>query len=349
MPAPKISIIIPVYNAASYLEQCIRSALNQSMQETEIIAVNDGSNDDSKMILDQLAATDQRLKVFHNSNRGVSATRNFGLQKVTGEYISFCDADDFMEPTMLAKLYQSIQQNYCDWAICNVNELQEGKQTKTRLNLTDQVLDISNNKEGFVHGLMRFHFDNANWNKLYNTSIIRQNKICFAEDMQIWEDLLFNLQYLQYAKRVAVIAKPLYNYRIISTALFSGQGTDLLPQFNRLYDHYVQFVLARSGVKEAEAFKEEMARIIYYQLLWKAEVKLKREQQGFFKILNAYTQELKRFNPAIFYYPSNERKGVQGIKKQLLQNHSFRLFSFIIAAKPFLKRPYRFVRKLLSM
>lgn len=349
MAAPKISIIIPVYNAAAYLEQCIRSVMNQTMQETEIIAVNDGSTDESKTILDQLAVTDARLKVFHHSNKGVSAARNVGLQHATGEYISFCDADDFMEPGMLAELYQSMQEHHCDWAICNVHVLQEGKETKTRLNITDRVLDIATNKEAFVHGLMRFQYDNANWNKLFNASIIRNNQLCFAEDMRIWEDLLFNLQYLQYATKVALVAKPLYNYRIISTALFSGQTADLLPQFNKLYDHYLQFAKLKSGVQEAEAFKAEMARITYNQLLWKAEVKVNTEQQDFFKILNAYTLELKQFNPAIFYYPSSERKGVQGIKKQLLQNHRFRLFSLIIASKPFLKRPYRFVRKLLNM
>lgn len=348
MPHPKISVIIPVYNAAAYIEQCIRSIMNQTMQEIEIIAVNDGSTDDSAVLLNRLAETDSRLKVFQRTNQGVSATRNFGLQKATGEFVSFCDADDFMEPRMLAALYQSMLEHHCDWAICNVSVLQDGKETKTRLNITDRVLDIATNKQEFVHGLMRFQYDNANWNKLFNTSIIRQNQLCFAEDMRIWEDLLFNLQYLQYATRVALVAKPLYNYRIVSTALFSGQTTDLLPQFNKLYDHYLQFAKVRSGAAETEAFKAEMARITYNQLLWKAEMKVSSEQKGFFKILNANTQELKKFNPAIFYYPSSERKGVQGIKKQLLQSHSFRLFSLIIASKPFLKKPYRFVRKWLN-
>lgn len=348
MLPPKISIIIPVYNAAAYIEQCIRSVLNQTMQDIEIIAVNDGSKDESKQILDHLAATDERLHVFHQNNKGVSATRNFGLQKATGNYIGFCDADDFMEPTMLEELYNAISNSNADWAICNVRIMQEGKEPMTRLNIADQVLEMQSDKAGFVHGLMRFHYDNANWNKLFKASVIKEQQLCFAEDMRIWEDLLFNLQYLQSVKRAAVLAKPLYNYRILSTALFSGQGTDLLPQFNKLYRHYMQFAQEKTAAKEAEAFKAEMARITYNQLLWKAELNVRAGEKNFFAVLDAYTKELQRFDPAIFYYPSNERKGLQGIKKQLLQSHRFRLFSVIIASKPFLKKPYRFFRKLLN-
>lgn len=348
MPAPEISIIIPVYNAAPYIEQCIRSVMNQTMQEIEIIAVNDGSTDDSAVILNILAETDSRLKVFQRTNHGVSATRNYGLQHATGKYISFCDADDFMDPAMLNELYKAVIDNDADWAICNVKTI-KGSDVETRLNMNDQVLDIAMRKAGFVYELMRFHYDNANWNKLFVASIIRQNHLHFAEDMCIWEDLLFNLQYLHYVNRVAVIAKPLYNYRILNTALFSGQTADLLLQFNKLYSHYLEFTGAKTSVEETEAFKTEMARITYYQLLYNTEVKVSAEQKGFFPVLRAYKNELRRFNPAIFYYPSIERKGMQGIKKQLLQSHSFRLFSLIIASKPFLKKPYRFVRRLLNI
>lgn len=348
MTTPLISIIIPVYNAGAYIAQCIRSVLNQTLADVEVIAVNDGSTDNSKAILDELAAADQRLLVFHRSNHGVSATRNFGLQNATGSYIGFSDADDFMEPTMLEELYYALLKSRADWAICNVRLMQEGKEPEIRLKMTDEVLATGTGKAAVVHGLMRFHYDNANWNKLFKASIIRDQQLCFAEDMRIWEDLLFNLQYLQFVNKLAVVAKPLYNYRILSTALFSGQGTDLLPQFNKLYTHYLQFAQKLHALEEAEAFKQEMARITYNQLLHHAEMKIKHERQGFFAVFRAYSNELKRFNPAIFYYPSAERKGVQGIKKQFLQSRYYSLFSVIIASKPYLKRLYPILRKLLK-
>lgn len=98
MYQPTISIIIPVYNAEQYLNRCIDSVLSQSYQFKELILVDDGSQDKSGTICDAYAMNDNRIKVFHNSNKGASAARNFGLNKATGEYISFLDSDDWIEP-----------------------------------------------------------------------------------------------------------------------------------------------------------------------------------------------------------------------------------------------------------
>lgn len=348
MPQPTISIIVPVYNAAAYVEQCIGSILQQTLQDIEVVAVNDGSTDNSGAILDRLALNDQRLKIFHNSNKGVSSTRNFGLQEATGTYIAFTDADDWMEPTMLEELYTAITLTDSDWAICNVLIIKEGEQPKKRLNMNDGVIDIAANRAGFVHGLMRFQYDNANWNKLFKASIIHTQKIRFDETMCIGEDLLFNLQYMQFAGRAAILARTLYNYRFVSTSLYSGQAADRLPQFNLLYKHYLAFAAERTGLSEKEAFKEEMARITYNQLLYHAEVKVKSQHRSFVEVWRGYYRELKRFDPAIFYYPSMERTGIQGIKRQLLQHHQLLLFALIIASKPFLRKAFHFMKSLLK-
>jgi glycosyltransferase involved in cell wall biosynthesis len=348
MTAPEISIIIPVYNAAAYIEQCIRSVLNQTMQDIEIIAVNDGSTDESKQILNRLAATDERLHVFHQNNKGVSATRNFGLQQATGNYIGFCDADDWMEPDMLQKLYTAIASNECDWAICNVTIVRDEQPAKLRLQLSDEVINVADDRAEFVHGLMRFNYDNANWNKLFKASIIREQQLRFNEHMHIWEDLLFNLQYLQYASKVVIVAKPLYNYRILDTSLYSGDTSNKVPQFNKLFNYYVEFANRLTDPAQLQAFKAEMARITYNQLLYQAEVQVKKEHHFFPNVVKGYRNELKRFNPAIFSYTTAERKGLQGIKRQLLQQHQFGLFAIIIAAKPFLRKPYHLVRRLLK-
>jgi glycosyltransferase involved in cell wall biosynthesis len=348
MPTPKVSIIIPLYNAAAYIEQCIHSVLNQTLQDIEIIAVNDGSTDESKQLLDRLALTDERLNVFHQSNKGVSATRNFGLEQATGTYIGFCDADDWMEPGMLHELYNAVELNDCDWAICNVLVIRDEQPAKLRLQLNDEVVNVADDRPAFVHGLMRFNYDNANWNKLYKASIINDQQLRFNEHMQIWEDLLFNLQYLQYINRVAIVAKPLYNYRILNTSLYSGDTGNKVSQFNKLYNYYSAFAERSAGKAEIAAFKTEMARITYNQLLYQAEVQVNKENNYFLEVIKGYRKELQRFNPAIFDYSSAERKGLQGIKRQLLQRHQFFLFSLIIASKPFLRKPYHFVRRLLK-
>ena len=348
MPQPTISIIVPVYNAAVYVKQCIGSILQQTMQDIEVVAVNDGSTDNCAAILDALAANDQRLKVFHTSNRGVSATRNFALEQATGSYIAFTDADDWMELTMLEELYYAITTSNCNWAICNVNMIKEGQPVKVRLQLQEEVIDITENRAGFVHELMRFNYDYANWNKLFDASIIRQHQIRFEEDMTIWEDLLFNLQYLHYAKKVAIIAKPLYHYRILSTSLYSGQTKDRLPQFNKLYGHYKKLSPMFTTEAETEAFKKEMARLTYNHLLYEAEVRVKTKNKYFFSVWNGFIKELKRFEPAVFYYPAPNRTGLQGIKKTLLVSRDYTLFALIIASKPYLKKPVKFLLKLVN-
>lgn len=347
MSSPIISIVIPVYNAAPFLEQCIRSVLNQTFTDIEVIAVNDGSTDDSARILDALAATDSRLHVFHNSNKRVSATRNFGLTKATGEFISFCDADDFMEPAMLDELYNGILSNACDWAICNVNMIRNNGTSKVRLHmLKDGVFDIAAGRPSFVEGFMRFYYDNANWNKLFKASIINQNNIRFNEGMHIWEDLLFNLQYTQFATKAALINKPLYNYRLLDHSLYSGDASVKIPQFNRLYLHYKNFAEQQTATNEWNAFKKQMARITYYQLLYQCEVKARSKTSNPLQVYKNYLIQLNSFLPQIMEYPADQRKGVQGIKKKLLHEKRFKSFSLIIAVKPALRKPYRFFKKL---
>lgn len=348
MSALKISIIIPVYNAAAYIEQCIDSVLNQTMKDIEVVAVNDGSTDESKQILDRLAVTDNRLHVFHRDNQGVSATRNFGLQQAKGEYIGFADADDFMELTMLADLYGAMVKNNCDFGVCNVMLLKEGEQQKLRLNITDEVIGIADNYAEFVREMMRFRYDNANWNKLFLADIIRTHQLHFNQQMHIYEDLLFNLQYIQFATKAVIIAKPLYNYRVLQNSLYSRNISNRVQQFNHLFTEYLTFANQHAGNSEKEAFRTEMARATYNQFLYAAEMQVLQSSTSVFRVAKNYRKELLKFNPSLFYYSASQLKGVQGLKKRLLQNGYFTIFAFITALKPWLRRPYRFVRKFLN-
>jgi glycosyltransferase involved in cell wall biosynthesis len=348
MTVPKISIIIPVYNAAPYIEQCIDSILNQTLQDIEIIAVNDGSTDESKQLLDRLALTDERLNVFHQSNKGVSATRNFGLQQAAGKYIGFADADDFMAPTMLLELYQVVEQNNCDFGICNVLLLKENEPPKLRLNLSDEVIEISGKRSEFIREMMRFRYDNANWNKLFVAAIIRKHQLHFDQEMHIYEDILFNLQYAQFATKVAIVAEPLYNYRVLQNSLYSSNISSRVEQFNQLFSKYLQFAQEHAGNSEREVFRLEMARATYNQFLYNTEIQVRSNSSSVYKVIKNYRQELLKFNPALFYYPAAQIKGIQGFKKRLLQSRQFVFFACITALKPWFRRPYKFIKGLLQ-
>ena len=108
MHNPMISVIVPVYNAEKYLKECIRSILNQTIQNLELILVNDGSTDGSGYICDEYINKDNRIKVIHKENGGVSSARNMGISEATGEYFTFVDSDDYLEPNALEILYNDI-------------------------------------------------------------------------------------------------------------------------------------------------------------------------------------------------------------------------------------------------
>ena len=121
----KVSVIIPVYNSERYIEKCIRSVMNQSLQNLEIIAIDDGSGDRTGIILDQIQKEDKRLKVVHQTNQGVSASRNLGISMAAGEYITFVDGDDYIGPDYLKELVEGAERNQAELVICGLTRVDE--------------------------------------------------------------------------------------------------------------------------------------------------------------------------------------------------------------------------------
>lgn len=124
-----ISIIVPVYNTSAYLRRCMKSLLNQTYQNFEIILINDGSTDGSGLLCEEYAESDQRIRLIHQENAGPSAARNRGIELASGDYITFVDSDDFVEPNYLERLYQTAKTNDTDIAICNFNSFNEERQS----------------------------------------------------------------------------------------------------------------------------------------------------------------------------------------------------------------------------
>lgn len=106
---PLISVIVPVYNSGQYLARCIESVLHQSFVDFELLLINDGSSDDSSSICSDYAVRDNRIRVFHQNNAGVSAARNLGIKEIRGKYLAFVDADDYVYPNYLKDLYESLR------------------------------------------------------------------------------------------------------------------------------------------------------------------------------------------------------------------------------------------------
>src|SRR5690554_5201221 len=123
---PAISIIVPVYNLEAYVSKCLDSILTQTLENIEIIVVNDGSNDQSGEISDHYAKKDGRIKVIHKDYGGVSSARNVGVKAANGEYIGFVDGDDYIEPDMYEKLLLLCKSNNCDISVCHLGREIDG-------------------------------------------------------------------------------------------------------------------------------------------------------------------------------------------------------------------------------
>ena len=204
-----VSVIIPVYNSAAYLDECIQSLLQQTYSPEEIILVDDGSEDGSGDICDNYASQYNYIRVIHKENGGVSSARNVGIAVSQGEYLVFIDSDDYIHPQMLEKyaaFFSDEKVLMCCFECISV--LQMGQKYESLPNgvkgySVSEFMDLFND-----------NYINVPWNKLYSSKLVKKHGIKFPEEMSLGEDLFFNLEYLKYApEKYCIIKEPLYFYR----------------------------------------------------------------------------------------------------------------------------------------
>lgn len=205
-----VSIIIPVYNVATYLDECLNSVIKQTYKNLEIILVDDGSTDDSLEICNLFAKKDKRITVLHQDNAGVSSARNRGLNIITGEYVLFIDSDDKIELNMVEILERVIDRNdKVDAVFCGYKEFDDisGKIIKVvspdkpkKVNRDNGVLEIFG------------EYSTMLWNKMFRSSIIGNTDL-FDETLKIGEDELWMIDVLKKADSIVLIGIPLYYYR----------------------------------------------------------------------------------------------------------------------------------------
>lgn len=207
-----ISAIVPVYNVEKYLKRCISSILAQSYEDWEMILVDDGSSDRSGEICEYYASADNRIKVFHKENGGVSSARNMGLEQISGEYIFFPDADDWLEKETFSRLLDAIEKTDADIAACdvfNVRELPDNKIVRTRGlkwgNLEEEI--TLSGKEAFYRVMKK---SATLWNKLFRAEYVKG--IRFNTAMTFGEDSEFLFRSMRGHDRITLIPYAGYNY-----------------------------------------------------------------------------------------------------------------------------------------
>lgn len=196
----KISVVVPVYNVGRYVEKTIQSLLQQDYAAFEILLIDDGSTDDSGRICDRYAAKDARVKVTHQKNQGVSIARNVGIQKATGAFVSFVDADDYVSTCYLSSLYAELDERKADAAVqMYANCFPNGKQTRS---VAEDVNTLMTGMD-FVAFEIVGRRDTSSCGKLFRRDLLVQYGVRFSEYITNLEDMLFLFDYMKHCQRVS--------------------------------------------------------------------------------------------------------------------------------------------------
>ena len=297
--APLVSVVIPVYNAEHYLAECLDSLLGQTLRETEIIAVDDGSTDESPAILENFAARDPRLKVIRQANAGVSAARNRGMAEARGKYLTFVDADDQLDLQALGYLCFEAERLQTDILLFNYAAVRDGKYQ--RCTLLDELFNRFGTKafdyrEGedllyYVHGTAI--------GKFYRTELLRKNGLQYPDYTFIGEDFCFWVETALAAERFAVCNQIFYFYRKDSANSLTKRYDALARQMLQGYEGL------RRKLKQklpAETFRKVNFYIVdrnMISFIWnfrdmpdkKERVAFRRAAGDFFPYLGEYSAE----------------------------------------------------------
>ena len=323
MKEEKITIVIPVYNTSKYLSKCLDSVINQSYSNIEIVLVNDGSKDNSGDICDLYSSKDKRIKVIHKENGGVSSARNSGIDNARGKYVTFIDSDDLVHPDYIKTLVNNLDDSL---SVCHIEYFKNDVSFTN--NEKEEIIEL--NKDEFIE-LCRMSLLNTPCCKLFNLDILKKNKVYFDNKLSLGEDLLFNLEYLNYINKITVTSKKLYYYRKDdNNTLSSSYNPKMLEIQSLLFNSYTKYFDKSSMNKKQRCiFDSYRLSIIRITL----ENEFKNSKVSFW---NRYINARKLLNNDIMY---NMVKKVRYPKRKV--------FNFLIRNK--LVLVYKTINKIVSI
>ncbi|MCL2717308.1 MAG: glycosyltransferase [Lachnospiraceae bacterium] len=205
-----ISIIVAIYNIESYLRRCIESIIGQTYQNLEIILVNDGSTDNSGMICDEYAGKDNRIKVIHKKNGGLSDAWNTGLAAVSGDYLGFVDGDDFIEPDMYEKMLGAIIEYQAGLAVCRFKKWGD---KAVNNETTNEIYPLSRAEalEYYISENKQFVIMPSVWSKLFTRGVVEGLSFTIGKTSQ---DIMYTMAALCQAEKIVYLDNYLYNYNV---------------------------------------------------------------------------------------------------------------------------------------
>lgn len=271
---PKVSVIVPVYNMEKYLSRCLTSLINQTIDDLEIIVVNDGSTDKSDEIIKEYKKANNNIRYVTKENGGLSSARNFGLLYATGEYIAFLDSDDYVDRNMYKKMYEKAKEHNSDYVECDFLWQYDDHQK------IDTGIRYTNKKEMFVTARV------VAWNKLIKREIILENKLQFPVGLY-YEDVEFFYKLLPHINSFDFVEEPLVYYVQRETSIVNKQDSRTKQIFkildnvidyykaNGIYDEYqkeIEYTCARillcSSLKRMIQIPDKTTRELLLSETW---------------------------------------------------------------------------------
>jgi len=296
---PKVSIIVPCWNVEKYLDRCVNSLVNQTLRDIEIILVDDESPDHVPEMCDGWAEKDSRIKVIHKKNGGLGMACNSGIEVATGEFIAFCDSDDWVELNMYEEMYNEAVSHSADAVYSGIQRINDSG-IITPLNCSNSVEIYENRSqiEGFMMDMVASKVEYSCERRiqmsaktvLYSGDLIRQNNIRFVSEREYMsEDLLFNLDFLKHAQKIVNLPKVFYYYYDNTSSLTTRLRTDRIER----YKHLVSVMRDRyKGLKSYTEFCQRLNRMfIGYNrhdtiLYFKSDTSFKHKKSFFSTVYN---------------------------------------------------------------
>lgn len=239
-----LSVIVPVYNTEKYLPKCLDSILSQTMQELEIICVNDGSVDSSPDILRRYAEKDSRIRVIHKENGGLVSARKAGIEAARGKYIGYVDSDDWIEPEMYERLYQCANGNQAD--LVSSGYLFEGNYVSSHYDgvpegLYDgEKMDVLREKTIYNLKIMDVGMRGSLCCKLFLAEKFREVQMNIPEEISMSEDKLCVVSYLLMCSRVCILKEAYYHYMIHQESMVHTPDSQYLLKVNAVYQYLIR-------------------------------------------------------------------------------------------------------------
>lgn len=305
-----LSIIVPVYNTEKYLDDCLKSITEELTNDMELIIIDDGSTDNSINIYNKYK--NENVNIYQNTNHGVSYSRNYGIEKATGEYLLFVDADDTMEKGWCEKLTKLILMQKED-VMFILSELPNNQVDK--MQLLNYIFKIEN----------RYNWISTPWSKLYKREFLNNNNIRFIENIINGEDMLFNAEVILATNDILFTRNHIYNYCINplsvtksfnerlfeSDKVFLDNLKKLFKRYERNYNKYYNFCIENAIVmfiNKISLIKESDRKKYFYIF----------SQEPYFKFIKENRSFKKRFNKIIIYFIRKDKINI-AIKINLLK------------------------------